>query len=236
MIVTTDAVVLHSRRYGDTSRIVVLYTEQLGKVSVVARGARTPKSPFGSALEPLSISRVTIYHRKLRGLHTVSAAESLHPGLWREPSYVKLRSAMTVCETLMRSQADEAPSTELFSVVREAVVGIALGHEEHALATGLHARLAVARLVGFGLPVADVPLGSVVKISVEDGLPRSEAAQGYRLTRKVYEALLLCLETDPNTNLDLSDADEQEIDAFLTTYFSHHLDRRMVSRVSDTLR
>ncbi len=236
MIVTTDAVVLHSRRYGDTSRIVVLYTEQLGKVSVVARGARTPKSAFGSALEPLSISRVTIYHRKLRDLHTVSTAESLHPGLWKEPTYQRLRAAMVLCETVLRSQADEAPSPEIFATVQGALVSIASQGDDQAQGYSLQARLAIAQHMGFGLPQADPPDGPVVKVSIEDGLPRSEAGLGVRLTRAVYTALQLCLDTAPPGDLALSDTDQQEIDAFLTTYFSHHLDRRVISRVSDTLR
>ncbi|MBK6759746.1 MAG: DNA repair protein RecO [Ignavibacteria bacterium] len=52
MIVSSEAIVLHSRRFGDSSRIVTLYSAELGKVTVVAKGARTMKSSFGAALEP----------------------------------------------------------------------------------------------------------------------------------------------------------------------------------------
>ncbi|MFM8780511.1 MAG: DNA repair protein RecO, partial [Gemmatimonadota bacterium] len=47
----TDALVLHAFDYRETSRIVRLATRHAGVVSAVARGARRPKSRFGSGLD-----------------------------------------------------------------------------------------------------------------------------------------------------------------------------------------
>ncbi|MBI5464877.1 MAG: recombination protein O N-terminal domain-containing protein, partial [Ignavibacteriales bacterium] len=43
MIVKTDAVVIKSMKYSDTSKIVALYTKEFGKLSVIAKGARANK-------------------------------------------------------------------------------------------------------------------------------------------------------------------------------------------------
>ena len=81
MIVRTDAVVLHSFDYGETSRIVRLLTRQHGVVGVMARGARRPTSQFGSTLQPGSYVQAVYYYRPGRGLQTLK--EAAHVVRWR---------------------------------------------------------------------------------------------------------------------------------------------------------
>ncbi len=71
MIVRTDAVVLHTFDYGETSRIVRLLTRPHGVIGVIARGARRPTSTFGSTLQPLSYVQAVYYYRPQRGLQTL---------------------------------------------------------------------------------------------------------------------------------------------------------------------
>jgi DNA repair protein RecO (recombination protein O) len=50
-LVSTDAIVLHVQDYLESSRIVRLVTREHGVQSVLARGARRPRSKFGSSLD-----------------------------------------------------------------------------------------------------------------------------------------------------------------------------------------
>src|SRR5688572_33231659 len=50
-LVVTDAIVLHVQDYLESSRIVRLATREHGVQSVLARGARRPRSKFGSSLD-----------------------------------------------------------------------------------------------------------------------------------------------------------------------------------------
>ena len=74
MIVRTDAVVLRSFDYSETSRIVRLLTRQHGVIGVLARGARRPTSAFGSALQPMAYVQAVYYYRAGRGLQTLKEA------------------------------------------------------------------------------------------------------------------------------------------------------------------
>ena len=62
----TKAVILKSQRWGEADRIVTCYTEQVGKVRAIARGARRMKSRFGSALETLSIDWSHAIRKKIQ--------------------------------------------------------------------------------------------------------------------------------------------------------------------------
>ena len=63
MIAKTEAVVLRSMKYRETSRIVSFYTKQFGKISGIVKGARSPKNAFGSALQPMSHVSLVLYKK-----------------------------------------------------------------------------------------------------------------------------------------------------------------------------
>ena len=71
-IVKTRGIVLRSRRMGETSRMATLYTEDFGKLTVTAKGARRIKSKFGSALELMAEVQAVCYIRDTRNLQTLS--------------------------------------------------------------------------------------------------------------------------------------------------------------------
>ena len=77
MIVRTDAVVLRTLDYSETSRIATLLTRSHGVVGALARGARRPTSTFGSTLQPMSAVQVVFYHRPGRGLQTLKEASHI---------------------------------------------------------------------------------------------------------------------------------------------------------------
>jgi len=69
----TDAVVLHVFDYLETSRILRLATREAGIQSVLARGARRPKSRYGSALDLFASGTAEIYIKAGRELHTLAS-------------------------------------------------------------------------------------------------------------------------------------------------------------------
>jgi len=58
--VTTDALLLRAVDYRDADRIVTLFTSDLGKVSAIARSAKSSRRRFSGALEPYCVIRVEL--------------------------------------------------------------------------------------------------------------------------------------------------------------------------------
>jgi DNA repair protein RecO (recombination protein O) len=73
----TDALVLRTYDFGETSRIVVFLSRAHGKLRAVAKGARTPRSRYRSALEPLSEVRAALHGREGAELHGLGQCELL---------------------------------------------------------------------------------------------------------------------------------------------------------------
>lgn len=75
MIVTTEAVVLRTRKYRETSVIVTLYTRAFGKMSAIAKGARDRKGRYGSALQPMNYVKTVLYRKENRDLQLLTQCD-----------------------------------------------------------------------------------------------------------------------------------------------------------------
>lgn len=68
------ALVLRSVDVFESSRVLTLFTRDLGKVSALAKGARRLKSPFGSGLDLLSICDIVLLHKASDALDLLTEA------------------------------------------------------------------------------------------------------------------------------------------------------------------
>lgn len=115
----TEGVVLHSRRQGEMTKILTLYTKAFGKISLVAKGARSTRSRFWGSLEPANHVHVVFYRKETRELQFLSQAEIVQPFLRLHAELGRMSLAMVVCEWVMRAEVSEAPNLALFSLLLE---------------------------------------------------------------------------------------------------------------------
>ena len=116
-ILRTDGLVLRNLRYGDTSRVATLLTAELGKISVIGKGVREPKSPLGSSLELFARAEYVVYFRSGRNLQMLRSGDVIEPhsALARETFRFVYGSA--VVEFLDRMLLEEEPSPPLYALV-----------------------------------------------------------------------------------------------------------------------
>lgn len=117
MIVKTEAIVLSSMNFRDTSKIARLYTEQFGKISVIAKGARDPKSKFRSSLEPMSYVSAVIYKNENRELQLLSQCDSKTVFYHLTEEMGKMHAAMSAVELVDIVTHDEERNENLFGLL-----------------------------------------------------------------------------------------------------------------------
>ena len=71
MITKTRGVVLNYIKYGDTSIICKIYTEQFGLQSYIINGIRNSKSKNIGLFQPLNILDLVVYYKKTSGLQRI---------------------------------------------------------------------------------------------------------------------------------------------------------------------
>ena len=74
----TQAFILKTQDYRDTSILGDFYTRDFGKIKGIVKGVRDARGRFGSTLEPFSLNEILFYRRKRGGdLHQVTQFEVL---------------------------------------------------------------------------------------------------------------------------------------------------------------
>ena len=121
MIVTTDAIVLKSMKYRDSSKILTLYTRRFGKVSVIAKAARDRKNKFGSSLHPMSYVTTVMYWKEGRDLQLLSQCDVVVPFRKLTEDMEKMASGMATIELLNAVSHGEEENHRLFSLVVESL-------------------------------------------------------------------------------------------------------------------
>lgn len=101
-LIESDSLVLHSFDYGETSRIVRLATRDAGVLSVIARGARRPKSPFGAAIDLFTSGVAHVRAHPSRDLHTLAGFDTTRTRTELAGSLQRFTAASTIAELCLR--------------------------------------------------------------------------------------------------------------------------------------
>ncbi|BDG08047.1 DNA repair protein RecO [Anaeromyxobacter paludicola] len=111
------AVVLRTTDYGESDRVVSLFTEERGKLSAFARGARASRKRFGGALEPFTVLVASLKERPsgdLYGLETVSVRAAFG-GI--RGDLTRIACAGYACDLARELTRDAEPHPELFQLL-----------------------------------------------------------------------------------------------------------------------
>lgn len=116
-ILTTEAIVLSTINYSDTSKMAILLTKDAGKISVLAKGARSSKNKMGNLLNPLNHLQVVVYIKPNREVQLVTSADLLKHYSNIETDYDVLKYAMAVLELVNQNVQDHEFDDKVFRAV-----------------------------------------------------------------------------------------------------------------------
>lgn len=74
-MVKSDGIILKVIEYSETSNIVTVWTREYGKLSLIAKGSRRPKSPFESALDLLAFCRLVFLQKPNQAMGILTEAK-----------------------------------------------------------------------------------------------------------------------------------------------------------------
>jgi DNA repair protein RecO (recombination protein O) len=116
MILTTEALVLRTMKYSESSLIATLFTRDHGKISLLAKGARRKTRPFGASVEVMNHVCAVIYHKSQRELQLLTQCDLVK----RYPVLVEdlpcMGIGMTAVELLHLSTEHDEPHPEVFDL------------------------------------------------------------------------------------------------------------------------
>lgn len=110
-----DGVILRTYKLREADRIVVVLTEELGKVRAVAKGVRKTTSKFGARLEPMSHVQLQIIRG--RDLDTIVQAESIEPLAPLFGDLDRASQGLAALEAVDQLALEREPSPELYRML-----------------------------------------------------------------------------------------------------------------------
>ncbi|MDV2683130.1 DNA repair protein RecO [Alkalihalophilus lindianensis] len=117
MMQKVEAIVIRTNDYGESNKIVTLYTRENGKVGVMARGAKKPKSRL-AAVSQLFIHGLYLFQRS-NGLGTLNQAEMIHSFKEVRNDLFLASYATYMVELTDRLTDEKEPNEPLFNLLQQ---------------------------------------------------------------------------------------------------------------------
>ncbi len=124
----TQAFVLKTQDYRDTSLLVHFYTQDFGKLHGIIKGIRDSRGRFGGTLEPFSLNEILVYRRRRGGdLHQVTGAELLDSFPALREDLERLSYASYFAELVNQLVEAEEPNAAIFDLLNESLRFLSTG-------------------------------------------------------------------------------------------------------------
>lgn len=113
----TQAVVIGRMALGESDRLATFYSRDCGKVRGVAKGARRPRSRFGSGLELFTQGQLLFFETERSDLARVDSFDIIHPFQTVREDLERLTHGSWAVECLGRLSADRDPNPALYGLL-----------------------------------------------------------------------------------------------------------------------
>lgn len=160
--------VLRSKPYRNTSALVDIFSREYGRLTLIAKGSRAPKSPWFAWLQPFQLLRLSWQGQT--DLKTLTHVESTEASYWLQG--LKLYSGLYLNELLLKFLQPYDAHAHLFDGYHQAVTSLAqkslVQSESPEPLEGVLRRFEMALLceTGYGIPFSDLlalPIEAVLR-------------------------------------------------------------------------
>jgi DNA repair protein RecO (recombination protein O) len=147
------ALVVRGTDWSETSRICTLWTRELGKVRVLAKGGRRLKSNFEVALDLLTVCSIVLLRKSSGGLDLLTEAQVVERFPRLRSDLAALYAGYYIAELLADWTEDYDPHPALFDEARESLRQLGTSPSTTAMRL-IHFELVLLRELGYQ-PVLD---------------------------------------------------------------------------------
>ncbi len=117
MIQKAEAIVLKTLNHGDTSKIITLYSKEFGRLKLIAKGVRSPKSKAMGLFQPCRHIQVIYYAKSTSDLQLFKSGDLIDGFFGLEEDFDRLTLAQVMVELLDRSVEDQETHPLLFQLI-----------------------------------------------------------------------------------------------------------------------
>ena len=154
----TEAIVLKTFKYSETSIIAKIYTQEFGLLSFMVHGVRKKKSKFSASLfQPLQILSLEINYKTKSNLHNIKDI-SLSEGVQNiHSNIIKSSIAFFLAELVSKTVREEEENENLFRFLHNSIVFLEAAEDTEISNFHLIFLIGLSRYLGFYPNNSDMP-------------------------------------------------------------------------------
>ncbi len=123
MLQKTRGIVFRFVKFGETSIIANLFTEQFGLQSYMIKGVRTNSRKSKIALfQPLTLLDMVVYHKENAGIMHIKEVKCFHPYQFINADVRKATIAMFINEVLNKSVKEQSHAQDIFNFIADSLI------------------------------------------------------------------------------------------------------------------
>ncbi len=118
-MIRTEGIVIKENKYGETSKILTILTKDLGKISVMARGVKSPKSKYVANSQVFSLNQYQL--RKGRNFYFIYEAELMDSNYGLREEIYRFFYASYILELIYKSLPMEQKHENVYEMTKKAL-------------------------------------------------------------------------------------------------------------------
>ncbi|WP_090038196.1 DNA repair protein RecO [Clostridium frigidicarnis] len=147
-LVKTNGIVIKDQDYKENDKLLWIFSEKLGKITVVAKGAKKNNNKLFSSALPLCFGEYILF--KGKGIPNISEARVINSFRGCLEDLEKLTYTTYLCELIDISMVEEEPNYELFKEFITSLYLLSSGALDHELLVRSF-ELKLLKSTGYGL-------------------------------------------------------------------------------------
>lgn len=233
MVVHTSAIVFRTVDYSESSKIVTLFTEEHGKLAVMVRGVKKPKSKFSGLMEVGNLLDVVYYYKSSRSVQTLSEASYLDKTLNIRTDFEKMATAMSAIELINQVLHEGEINKPVFELTRDFMLWLDRTDRSPALIFP-YLQVRLAGLAGHALQIDDRKEEAVKNkldngyLNLESGSisDKNESSHSYKLSSNQLDYLRLAIASRSGRLFDIkfSAGELRQLVENMDRYFKFHIE------------
>ena len=238
MITHTEAIIFRSVDYQESSKIVTMFTREHGKIALMVRGAKKPKSKFSGLIEVGNLLDVVYYYKGSRSVQILSEAGYIEKTMNLRTDFEKMATMMSAIELIRQLLHDNEVNKPLFDFTRSMLLWL----DETNIHPPLlfpYLQIRLASLVGIGLQLDHSSSPDKTNyLNLESGLVATESASphAYKLTGNQFRYMAIALQSKNSRLFDIpfQNGEVRTLIEHLDRYLKYHVEG-LRDRTSDAI-
>ncbi|MDO5715397.1 MAG: DNA repair protein RecO [Tissierellia bacterium] len=213
----TEGIVLSEMKYGDSSKIIRLFTKEKGKISIMAKGAFRAKSALLSVTQSFALSNYWL--RKGQSFYYILSGELISSNFNIRKNYQSLIYASFLSELVEKSSLEEMKNEKIFELFNKTMT--LLNEEKDPLGLILAFELKYLTFLGYR---PRLTVGQQNYFSFQEGVLHDEQGQGRPLTSEDVYYLQSLLYTSLDEKLSFDEKRKSYLHELFLQYIKYNLE------------